>query len=86
MPNVKFNLFYLYSDLTLILKTYVKEYPNLVKLELIGKSHEGADEVDEGPKDRAKIEWVVKTKKGTKVKLSAKHERAGLINIEVVLK
>ena len=43
MPNVKFNRFYRYSDLTAILKAYAKEYPNLVKLESIGKSHEGRD-------------------------------------------
>ena len=43
MPNVKFNRFYRYSDLTVILKAYAKEYPNLVKLESIGKSHEGRD-------------------------------------------
>jgi murein tripeptide amidase MpaA len=56
--------------------------------ELEGRAYKTvvADETDEGTKDRVKLEWVVKAKKGTKVKLSAKHERAGLVNIEVVLK
>ena len=41
MPNVKFNRFYRYTDLTRILKAYTKEYPNLIRVESIGKSHEG---------------------------------------------
>lgn len=44
------------------------------------------DESVESTSDRAKVEWVVKAKKGTKVRLSAKHDRAGKINFEVVLK
>ena len=43
MPNVKFNRFYRYADLTRILKAYAKEFPNLIRLESIGKSHEGRD-------------------------------------------
>ena len=43
MPNVKFNRFYRYTDLTRILKAYAKEYPNLIRVESIGKSHEGRD-------------------------------------------
>lgn len=43
MPSVKFNRFYRYSELTQILKAYAKEFPNLVKVESIGKSHEGRD-------------------------------------------
>jgi murein tripeptide amidase MpaA len=43
MPNVKFNHFYRYAELTRILKAYAKEYPNLIRLESIGKSHEGRD-------------------------------------------
>lgn len=43
MPNVKFNRFYRYAELTSILKGYAKEYPNLIRLESIGKSHEGRD-------------------------------------------
>jgi len=44
------------------------------------------DETDEGTTERVKVEWVVKAKKGTKVKLLAKHERAGVVREEVVLK
>ena len=43
MPDVKFNRFYRYAELTRILKAYAKEYPNLIRLESIGKSHERRD-------------------------------------------
>ena len=43
MPNIKFNRFYRYNELTRLLKAYAKEYPNLIRLESIGKSHEGRD-------------------------------------------
>ncbi len=43
MPRPAFNKFYRYDELTQLLKAYVKEYPNLFKLESIGKSHEGRD-------------------------------------------
>jgi murein tripeptide amidase MpaA len=43
MPEVKFNRFYRYDELTRILKAYAKDHPNLIRLESIGKSHEGRD-------------------------------------------
>src|SRR5687767_4636033 len=43
MPAVKFNRFYRYDELSRILKAYAKEYPNLIRLESIGKSHEGRE-------------------------------------------
>ena len=43
MPEVSFDRFYRYGDLTQILNTYAKEYPGLIKLESIGKSFEGRD-------------------------------------------
>ena len=43
MPNVRFNKFYRYSELTRLLKEYAKEYPDLIHLESIGKSHEGRE-------------------------------------------
>jgi len=43
MPNVHFNKFYRYAELTRLLKSYAKEYPDLLRLESIGKSHEGRD-------------------------------------------
>jgi hypothetical protein len=36
--------------------------------------------------DRAKVEWIIKARKGTKVRVSFLHERAGSIKTEVVLK
>jgi hypothetical protein len=44
------------------------------------------DEGDEGTSHRVKVEWVVKATKGTKVKLTAKHDRAGVVKVDVVLK
>src|SRR5512147_2224517 len=43
MPNTRFNKFYRYNELTRLLKGYAKEYPNLIRLASIGKSHEGRD-------------------------------------------
>src|SRR6266508_3430809 len=43
MPKVRFNKFYRYIELTRLLKAYEKEYPNLIRLESIGKSYEGRD-------------------------------------------
>ena len=56
--------------------------------ELEGRAYKpvNADESDEGTNERVKVEWVVKAKKGTKVKLLAKHERAGVVRAEAVLK
>jgi hypothetical protein len=56
--------------------------------ELEGRAYKTVipDEADESTSERVKVEWVVKAKKGTKVKLLAKHERAGVVKTEVVLK
>src|SRR5512139_2714447 len=43
MPKIRFNTFYRYPELTRLLKEYAKEYPNLIRLESIGKSHEGRE-------------------------------------------
>ncbi len=43
MPKPRFNKFYRYEELTRLLKEYAKEYPNLIRMESIGKSHEGRD-------------------------------------------
>jgi murein tripeptide amidase MpaA len=56
--------------------------------ELEGRAYKpvNVDESEEGTTERAKVEWVVKAKKGTRVKLLARHERAGVVRVEVVLK
>ena len=56
--------------------------------ELEGRAYKpvNPDEGDEGTSDRVKVEWVVKAKKGSKVKLTAKHDRAGVVKVNVVLK
>jgi murein tripeptide amidase MpaA len=43
MPNVQFDTYYRYEDLTRILQGYAKEYPQLVRLESMGQSFEGRD-------------------------------------------
>ncbi len=43
MAKPRFNKFCRYEELTSLLKAYAKEYPNLIRLESIGKSHEGRD-------------------------------------------
>jgi murein tripeptide amidase MpaA len=55
--------------------------------ELEGRAYKpvNADETEESTDERVKVEWVVKAKKGTKVRLLAKHERAGVVRTEVVL-
>ena len=43
MPNILFNRFYRYEDLSRIVKQFAEEHPNLVRIESIGKSFEGRD-------------------------------------------
>jgi hypothetical protein len=56
--------------------------------ELEGRAYKpvNANESDEGTSDRVKVEWVVKARKGTKVKLTVKHDRCGVVKTEVTLK
>ncbi len=43
MPQVRFDTYYRYNELTHILHAYAEEYPHLVRIESIGKSYEGRD-------------------------------------------
>lgn len=43
MPDVRFDKYYRYADLTSILQAYAEEFPQLVRIESIGKSYEGRD-------------------------------------------
>lgn len=43
MPEVRFDKYYRYEELTSILHSYAQEYPHLVKIESIGKSYENRD-------------------------------------------
>ncbi len=43
MPDIQFDRYYRYDDLTQILQSFAEEYPDLVKIESIGNSHEGRD-------------------------------------------
>ena len=56
--------------------------------ELEGRAHKAAflDDTIEGTDERVKVEWVVRAKRGTKIKLVAKHDRAGVVRVEVMLK
>jgi len=43
MPSIAFNRYYRHDELTSLLKAYASEYPALVEVKSIGKSHEGRD-------------------------------------------
>ncbi|MFZ5917761.1 MAG: M14 family metallopeptidase [Chloroflexota bacterium] len=43
VPDVRFDTYYRYADLTRILQAFASEYPHLVRLESIGKSYQGRD-------------------------------------------
>ena len=43
MPDVRFDRYYRYADLTRIVQAYAEEFPQLVRIESIGKSYEGRD-------------------------------------------
>jgi murein tripeptide amidase MpaA len=43
MPNIQFDSFYRYDDLTRLVHEFAAEYPQLAKIESIGKSHAGRD-------------------------------------------
>jgi murein tripeptide amidase MpaA len=43
VPAITFDRYYRYDELTRLLHEYAAEHPNLIKLQSIGKSHEGRD-------------------------------------------
>jgi murein tripeptide amidase MpaA len=43
MPQISFDRFYRYDDLTAILQGWATEQPDLFRLESIGRSHEGRE-------------------------------------------
>jgi murein tripeptide amidase MpaA len=43
MPEIRFDTYYRYDDLTHILRALAEEYPHLMRLESIGQSYEGRD-------------------------------------------
>ncbi len=43
MPDIAFDRFHRYADLTAILEAFAAERPDLVSMKSIGKSHEGRD-------------------------------------------
>jgi murein tripeptide amidase MpaA len=43
MPAIEFDRYYRFDEMSELLRAYANEYPNLVDLESIGKSHEGRD-------------------------------------------
>ncbi len=43
MPDIQFDRYYRYEDLTRLLHAYAQEYPDFVTVESIGKSYEGRD-------------------------------------------
>ena len=43
MPDVAFDRYYRYDDLSRLLRAFASEYPALLSIDSIGKSHEGRD-------------------------------------------
>ena len=43
MPEIRFDRFYRYDDLTRLVQAFAEEHPHLMRVESIGKSHEGRD-------------------------------------------
>src|SRR5690348_2830913 len=43
MPEIQFDRFYRYDDLTRLVQAFAEEHPRLMRVESIGKSHEGRD-------------------------------------------
>jgi murein tripeptide amidase MpaA len=43
MPDIRFDTYYRYDDLTQLLHAYAEEYPKLVRVESIGQSYEGRE-------------------------------------------
>ncbi|MBW3623923.1 MAG: carboxypeptidase [Armatimonadetes bacterium] len=65
MPDIRFDTYYRYDDLTRLLHAYAEEYPRLVKVESIGKSYEGryiwlatVTNADTGPDTEKPALWV----------------------------
>jgi murein tripeptide amidase MpaA len=65
MPNVRFDRFYRYAELTELLKAFAAECPELVGVEAMGRSHEGRDiwiatvtNRATGPADEKPAFWV----------------------------
>ena len=65
MPDIRFDTYYRYDDLTRLLQEFAAEYPQLVRLESIGHSYEGRDiwlvavtNVDSGAAELKPALWV----------------------------
>jgi len=54
--------------------------------QLDGRAYKEATLGGEGTSDRLKVEWIMRAPKGGKVKVIARHERAGTVRIELDLK
>jgi murein tripeptide amidase MpaA len=54
--------------------------------QLEGRAYKGALLDSEGTPDRLKVEWIIRAPKGGKVKIIARHERAGAVRTELELK
>ena len=54
--------------------------------QLDGRAYKEATLGSEGTSDRLKVEWIVRAPKGGKVKVIVRHERAGVVRMELELK
>lgn len=65
MDDIRFDTYYRYDDITRFLQGWAEQYPNLCRLESIGKSYEGRDiwlmvvtNFDSGPDKEKPAYWV----------------------------
>ncbi len=65
MLDIRFDTYYRYDDLTSHIKAFAEEYPTLMQVESIGKSHEGRDiwlakvtNLETGPDNEKPALWV----------------------------
>ncbi len=65
MPEITFDHFYRYDELTELLQAFAEEFPQLIQVESIGKSYEGRDiwlatvtNSETGPADEKPALWV----------------------------
>ena len=65
MPDIRFDTYYRYDDLSRLLRNFAEEYPNLVRVKSIGASYEGRDiwlatvtNFASGPDDEKPALWV----------------------------
>ena len=94
MPQIAFDRFYRYDDLTRLVHAFAEEYPHLVRVESIGRSHEGrgiwvvtiTNSATGEAREKPTL-WADGNSQATEISpYSARRDRAGVVRAEVKLK